>query len=256
VTAGDPRSGQRLLSFNQAEVGVGLEPLQGFSALDPGPALYATYLAFNPSRAGPGLRAAVERSLDRADLTRFFVRAPSVPMSSLLPPALMPQEAAPSGAPAATPAVRELTLLYDAGLEDQRAVAERLQIKLHDAGQRVVLKPLTRAALRAKWASGDFDLMLHGLLLPPIPGPALAVVLDAAGRHELLARELPPIGAIADDAARDARARERARALAPELPFIPLYAQGLRVVAGGKVEGLASDAFGLPVLDGAFLSGD
>ena len=253
VTGGDPRAGLRLLSFNQAEVGVGVDAPEGFPALPSSPALYATYLAFNPSRTGAGLRAEVERRVDRADLTRFFVRAPAVAMSSMLPPALMPQAPAPRGQPTSAPS-RELTLLYDGALEDQRAVAERIQVKLHDAGYRVSLRGVSRTALRSKWASGDFDLMLHALLLPPIPGPALAVVLDAAGRHDLLRRELPPIGAIAETDARDARVRERATALAPELPFIPLYAQGLRVFAAPHVTGLTVDAFGLPSVDSAFLS--
>ncbi len=254
VTGGDPRAGLRLLSFNQAEVGVGVDAPEGFPAVQPGPALYATYLAFTPARTGAGLRAAVERHVDRADLTRFFVRGPSVAMASILPPALMPQQPAPTGAPASAPA-REVTLLYDGALEDQRTVAERIQVKLHDAGYRVALRGVSRAVLRSKWAAGDFDLMLHALLLPPIPGPALAVVLDAAGRHELLGRELPPIGAIADAAARDARVRERAAALAPELPFIPLYAQGLRIVAAPQVLGLSTDAYGLPALEATFPSG-
>ncbi len=253
VTAGNPRAGLRLLSFNQAEVGVGVDAPERFPSIPSGPALYATYLAFSPSRTGEGLRAAVERRVERADLTRFFVRAPAVAMSSLLPPELMPQAPAPGGPPSAPPS-RELTLLYDAALEDQRAVAERIQVKLHDAGYRISLRGVSRAMLRSKWASGDFELMLHALLLPPIPGPALAVVLEAAGRHDLLRRELPPIGAIAEAAARDARVQERATALAPELPFIPLYAQGLRVVAAPHVTGLAVDAFGLPTIDSAFLS--
>ncbi len=65
--------------------------------------------------------------------------------------------------------------------EDQRAVAERIQVKLHDRGYKVALEPLPRSMLRARWAKGDFELMLHSLLLPPVPGPALAVVLDAGG---------------------------------------------------------------------------
>ena len=83
--------------------------------------------------------------------------------------------------PPAPQAGRKVTLLYDASNEDQRAVAERLQVRLHDRGYTVALEPLPRAELRARWAKGDYELMLHSLLLPPVPGPALAVVLDAAG---------------------------------------------------------------------------
>jgi hypothetical protein len=132
-------------------------------------------------------------------------------------------------------------------------VAERIQVKLHDQGYTVALEPLPRAALRARWAKGDFELMLHALLLPAVPGPALAVVLDAAGRKDLLGVELPPIGALADAGARDARARERALALAPTLPLVPLYAQGLGMRFAPEVSGLSVDAQGLPALDGVFL---
>lgn len=95
--------------------------------------------------------------------------------------------------------------------------------------------------------------MLHSLLLPPVPGPALAVVLDAAGRKDLLGVELPRIGVLPDAAARDARALERALALAPSVPLLPLYAQGLALRAEPEVNGLVFDAQGLPVLDGVWL---
>lgn len=250
ITAGDARTAARALALGDADIGLGTSG-DGGSALAAAPALFATYLVFKPDRTGPQLREAVERLVDRADLTRFFVRAPAVPMSSPLPPALMPQQPAPRSSPGPAPK-RELTLLYDATLPDQRPVAERLQVKLHDAGYRIALRGLSRSALRTRWASGDFDLMLHAVLLPPIAGPALAVVLDLAGRRDLLGRELPPLGAIADAAARDARARERALALQPELPLLPLHAQSLRVVASKKVAGVEFDAFGVPLLDDAF----
>jgi peptide/nickel transport system substrate-binding protein len=252
VTAGDARVAARALSLGEADIALGAS-VEGSSALSPAPALFATYLVFQANRTGPQLREAVERLVDRADLTRFFARAPVVAMSSPLPPALMPQQPAPRPAAAAAPA-RELALLYDASLPDQRAVAERLQVKLHDAGYRIALRALSRSALRARWASGDFDLMLHAVLLPPLAGPALAVVLELAGRRDLLGRELPPLGTIADAAAREARARERAVALQPELPLVPLYAQALRVVTSTKVAGVDFDAFGVPLLDDAFFA--
>ncbi len=116
------------------------------------------------------------------------------------------------------------------------------------------MEPLPRSALRTRWAKGDFELMLHALLLPPVPGPALAVVLDAGGRRDLLGVELPAIGAQADAGARDARARERALALAPSVPLVPLYAQGLGVRLAPEVGGLKFDAQGLPLVDGLYLA--
>jgi len=251
LTATDERGLARLWTSQEAQVALGVLPDTGTSA---GAALYATYLAWSPRRVPPDFRQAVESAIDREDLTRLFVRGPAVPMPYLLPPALLPQ---PQGArpipPPPSQGGRKVTLLYDAGSEDQRAVAERLQVKLYERGYAVALEPLPRASLRARWAAGEYELMLHSLLLPPVPGPALAVVLDAAGRKDLLGVELPRIGTLADPVARDARARERALALAASVPMLPLYAQGLALRAAPEVGGLVFDAQGLPLLDGAWL---
>lgn len=247
----DERGLARLGSGREAQVVLGVQPETSTAA---GVALYATYLAWAPRGVPPDFRQAVESALDREDLTRLFVRGPAVPMPHLLPPALLPQ--APESRPPPSPEPqggRKVTLLYDATSEDQRAVAERLQVKLHDRGYTVALMPLPRAELRARWARGEYELMLHSLLLPPVPGLALAVVLDAAGRKDLLGVELPRIGALTDAAARDTRARERALALAPSLPLLPLYAQGLALRATPEVGGLVFDAQGLPVLEGVWL---
>lgn len=250
VTATDERGLARLWTSQQVQVELGTPPESGGVST---PALYATYLAYAPRRVPADFRQAFESAVDREDLTRLFVRAPAVPMPHLLPPALLQQPPRPRPSTPAARASKRVTLLYDASLEDQRAVAERIQVRLHERGYTVALEPRTRAELRARWADGDFELMLHALLLPPAPGPALAVVLDAARRKDLLGVELPLIGAQADAAARDARARERALALAPSVPLLPLYAQGLAMRVAPEVGGLTVDAQGLPVLDGAFL---
>ncbi|MFL5321623.1 MAG: ABC transporter substrate-binding protein [Myxococcaceae bacterium] len=252
LTNTDERGAAKAYSLDQAQVILGGAPTADART---GPALYGTWLVYQPSRVGNGFRGAFEAAVDRTDLVRFFVRSgPSVVMSQLLPPALMPQSSSqhpvfPNGAPPPS----ELTLLYDSGAEDQRAVAERIQVKLHDRGYRIALKGAPRSVLRSKWASGDFDFMLQGLLLPPAPAPAFAIALDLAGKRELLATELPTIGSIADQAARDNRTRDRADALLPTLPIIPLYAQGLAVTAKPEIENLAFDAQGLPTLGDTFL---
>jgi peptide/nickel transport system substrate-binding protein len=252
VIATNERGAARQLALKQVHAVIGA--VDDAASSGQPPALFATYLAFTPARVGPELRQLFESSVDRSDLTRFFVRAPSVPMHQLLPPALMPQQPLPRPAPPAGARPRELALLYDASLEDQKAVAERIQVKLHDRGLKVSLKGLSRAELRAHWAKADYDLMLHALLLPPVAGPALAVVMEAAGRRDLLPVELPAIGAVSDAPAREAKARERAEALRPTLPFIPLYAQALRAQVSTAVSGLTLDAQGLPLLDQLFLT--
>ncbi|WP_342375132.1 peptide ABC transporter substrate-binding protein [Myxococcus stipitatus] len=250
LTATDERGLARLWSSRQVQVELGVSSETDTVS---GPLLYATYLAFSPRRVPADFRQAVESAIDREDLTRLFVHGPAAPMPHLLPPALMQQGPRPRPAAPASKTSRTVTLVYDAALDDQRAVAERIQVKLHERGYTVALEPLARAALRARWAKGEFELMLHALLLPPAPGPALAVVLDAAGRKDLLGVELPAIGSLPDAAARDARARERALVLGASLPLVPLYAQGLGVRAMAEVGGLVMDGQGLPSLDGAYL---
>lgn len=249
VTVTDERGLTRLWTSKQVQLELGTLPEAGAVAA---PALYATYLAYSPRRVPADFRQAFESAVDREDLTRLFVRAPAVPMPHLLPPALLAQPPRPRPGAPASGTQKTVTLLYDSSLEDQRAVAERIQVRLHERGYTVALEPRTRAELRARWAKGDFELMLHALLLPPVPGPALAVVLDAAGRKDLLGVELPLIGAQADAGARDARARERALALGPSVPLLPLYAQGMGVRVAPEVGGLTVDAQGLPLLDGVF----
>ncbi|MBZ4416663.1 peptide ABC transporter substrate-binding protein [Myxococcus sp. RHSTA-1-4] len=250
LTGTDERGLSRLWSARQVQLVLGVSSETDTTA---GAPFYATYLAFSPRRLPSDFRQAVESAIDREDLTRLFVHAPALPMPHLLPPMLMQQGPRPRPAPPATGPARKVTLLYDSSVEDQRAVAERIQVKLHERGYTVALEPLPRAALRARWAKGDFELMLHALLLPPVPGPALAVVLDAGGRRDLLGVELPAIGALADAAARDTRARERALALAPSVPLVPLYAQGLGLRVAPEAGGLRFDAQGLPMLDGLHL---
>jgi MarR-like DNA-binding transcriptional regulator SgrR of sgrS sRNA len=214
--------------------------------------LYTTYLVFNPARAGPNFRAAFESAIDKSDLARFFAAPPAEPVNALFPKAIDAEPtllATSRGSPRVS---AELTLLYDATLEDQRRVAERIQVKLHRMGYRIALRPNARKTLRQRWAKRDFDLLLMSVMLPPRPAAALAMVLDLA-EPGLLRVELPALGLISEASARAAKAKERARALAPQLPLIGLYAQAMRLYAKPNVEALGTDAYGLPQLDDAFL---
>lgn len=251
VTSTDARAAERLLQQRKTHLALGLGAAADDSAL-----LYSTFLAFNPARTGPEFRAAFEATIERTDLTRFFVLPPAAPMLQLLPPPLAASMTEPARlprpAPLATP--RELTLAYDAALVDHRAVAERLQVKLHAAGYRIALKPLPRAQLRTR--PQDFDLSIQSLLMPPTASLALALALELAGRHDQLAAVLPTLGMIADDKARARAAQVLAEKLWPELPLIPLYAQALGVQASKDVQNLKTDAHGLPQLDAVFLGQD
>ena len=217
--------------------------------------LYATYLAFKAERTGADFRGDFEGAVDRAQLTQFFAPTASVPMFNLLPPALMPQSATAVSPASKRRAAPPLTLLYDQALPEQRLVAERIQVRLHDLGYRIALKPVSRSELRKRWALGQFDLMLHAVLMPPLPAPALALAIELAGKHELLASELPRIGAEAEAAVRELKVRERALALAAQLPLIPLYAQSAVLSASPRWY-LPFDGQGLPRFDDAYAVGE
>src|SRR5262249_3613772 len=138
----------RLLALKQAQVALGMSEERPSTSA----ALYATYLVFSPAKAGAEFRQAFEALVDHGDLTRSFVRSPSTPMHALLPPSLMAQDAPPRPAPPALSAPRELALAFDQSLPDQRSVAERIQVKLHDLKYKISLRPLPRSKLRALWA--------------------------------------------------------------------------------------------------------
>lgn len=249
VVAADARSAARQVAQRKVHLALGIAPADAA----PPPLLSASYLLWSPEKAGPDVRAALEKAVSREDLTRFFVRAPSAPMTALLPPLLMPAPAAPA-APAAAPAgaQRSLALTFDGANEDHRAVAERLQVRLQSLGFRVALEPVARRALRERWKAGDFTLMLQQVLLPPLPAPALAVVMSLARKADTAAR-LKPLGAIADPKERAERTHALAVELLPQLELLPLYAQGLSLQAGPGVQQLGLDGFGLPRLDDVFL---
>lgn len=221
----------------------------------PGPivgGLFTTYLAFDQRKTGGEFRRAFSTAIDRADLAKFFA-APAEPAYGLLSNALAPEQKSPSSVSSGSRDRQDLALLYDAALTEQRRVAERIQVKLHDLGYRISLQPLSRRNLRQRWARQDFDLAIFSVLLPPRPAAALAVVLDLAGQAELMRAELPPLGQISDAGTRDAKARERAFKLTAQVPLIPLYSQSLHVYGKATLEGLRFDAYGLPLLDDAFL---
>lgn len=234
------RVGLRTLQAHEAQL------LVGDAGPNEGPLLAATYLAYRPARRV--LAEAVGARLDRAALVHSFVPAPAAPLWGLLPPGLGgPKEAARTTPPPRQSGVA--TLLFDRDRPAQRAVAERLQILLNDAGFRLTLSPRTGAELSAAWDRGEGDLALRSVLLPPIPAPALAIILELSGESEANRRELPALGAVPDPEGRAARVRERALALATSLPLVPLYVEGTRARLDEHLVDARRDAFGLWVLD-------
>ncbi len=217
--------------------------------------LYATYLVYGPQGLPAGAREALE-AVDLEALVRTFVPGPAAALHALLPPALVEMPPRPPVTPfhaAAGAAVRPFTLGYVAGVPEARAVAERLQVLLHDAGYAVRLHADSPAGLRQLRRAGTLDAALVSVLLPPVPAPALALVLGLAEDEALLRRELPALGAEADAAARAAVVAQRAHALAAGLPVLPLYVRGLRAGLSSALLDVRRDGFGLLVLDDAWL---
>jgi len=243
------RTAGRLLLRGEVQAVLGEAGPKDASAL-----LFATYLVYAPEALPPGARAALE-AVDREALVRTFVPGPAVALHALLPPPLV--EAAPAPPAARPPTVpapaRSFTLGYSTSVPEHRAVAERLQVLLHDAGYPVQLRPDTQSALAEARRTGAVQAALVSLLLPPLPAPALALVLGLTEDTNLLDRELPALGAAGDASARAARVAERASALGPALPVLPLYARGLRVRLSESLLGAKRDGFGLLLLDDAWL---
>jgi peptide/nickel transport system substrate-binding protein len=202
--------------------------------------LTATVAVVNAARLGAGaepLRRALA-AIDRAELARRFVRGPAEPLATLVPPALLPAapaEAAPGG-PGGAPPPR-IAILADAGAPDQRALAERIQVKLFDRGVRAGLDLVSGATrLRARLAASDWDVALVPVtVLAPDPALAAGQIAwvtrgAAAARRAMaeLAGPLPP------EAVREAGDR-----LARDLGLVPLVASGLRASAGPALQGLS-----------------
>jgi hypothetical protein len=245
VTLADARLADRLLQQHKVQV------VLGSNQADDSPQLFMLALVFSPALA-PHLRTALDATIDRGDLVKFFVRPPSAPLPSLLPVALggataqLPRPARP----AALSPPREVTLLFDAAAGDERAIAERLQVKLQPLGYRVALHGLPRSELRAHTPLEN-ELMLVGLLLPPSPSFALAMIFEAAGQRARIAPLLQGLPSVADA---DARAAQLATAALAELPLWPVATRGLGITTSREVQHLSRDALGLPRLDDVFLS--
>ena len=231
----DARLAERSLTQHRAQIALGL------GSNEPSVMGRATYLQWRPEAVAPTFRAALEATVDREALVRFFVKAPAAPLWGLIPGCAT----TPAGpAPDRQVPPRPLTLLFDQGDEEHRALATRLQVKLDAQGYRLALKGLTRAELRSRWDKGEGDLFLHGVWLPPQPVLALAIALELAGKG-LAARTLAELPA----GGRDEAARALAQALAPTVPLFPLAVQGLGVKTSPSLPPLTHDGAGVPRLD-------
>jgi hypothetical protein len=237
------RAAQRALETRAVQVLLG----DGGDPATPG--LLATYLVSRP--AARPMVALLEPRLDRAALVRSFVGGPASAMPGLLPPGLGGPEKSTTGGTTGRGSGSVL-LLYAADRPTQRAVAQRLQILLRDAGVQLTLAPRSPEALDRDWRAGQGDLALRSVLLPPAPAAALAVVLELSGDPSASRRELSALGALADAGERAGKTRERALQLAGSLPVLPLYVEGLRGRIDPALVDVRRDGFGLWMLDDAW----
>lgn len=241
----DARTAERLFAQRRVQL------VLGAASSDDVVQLFATAVVLGPGLGG--LRAAIESTTDRGDLARFFVTGPAGPLPGLLPPSLAPQLPAEVVArPAPLAPARELTLRFDEEAAHEKSIAQRLQVKLQPLGYRLALKPTPRSALRTR-SPGEGEVFLRSLALPPTATGALVLWLALAGQEARIPALLQQLAAAPD---LDARARELALQLAPELPLIPLVTRGLGVIAAPEVQHLTRDALGLPRLDDVFFAAE
>ena len=252
--AGDARSSARLLEKSGLDLVLRPEPSGG----RPGPALpslTATVAVVNGSRLGPGasaIRAAL-RALDRGELARRFVRGPATGLTSLAPPATLAGASVGSPAPEERPgaAPARVVLLADAGAPDPRTLAERIQVKLFDAGMRAAVETAEGARLSARLESADYDVALVSVqIASPLPALAAAQIAFAARGAPAARRALEVLGGVAPEALSEAVDR-----LARELDVVPLVASGLRASLGPRLQGLAAGADGSVDLANLWLLG-
>lgn len=243
LQAADARTAERLFAQRRVQLVLGAATADDVSQL------FATAVVLGPGLGA--LRAAVESTIERQDLARFFVPGPAGPLPGLLPPSLAPQTApAPLAKPAPLVPPRELALLFDEEAAHEKSIAQRLQVKLQPLGYRLALKPTPRAQLRTR-VPAEGEVFLQSIALPPTPSGALLMWLELAGQHARIPAVLQQLAAAPD---LDARARELAVQLGPELPLIPLVTRGLGVTASKEVQHLTRDALGLPRLDDVFFA--
>jgi peptide/nickel transport system substrate-binding protein len=249
LAGADARAASRALADGAAEVVCRPESLDGRAELETGP--LGVVLAVVSRRLGPAAEPTRNAlaALDRRDLTRL-VRAPVIPLSALLPPALLPA-ISPRGTPpreTRAPAAR-LKLLLPEGADAPHAAAARIQVKLYDRGVRAAIETAPAAAFVARLASGDFDAALVPVwLVSRSPAIALGQIAAAIGGPERGADVLARVAG-ADPAALPSIAAT----VETELLAVPLYATGLRFATGDAVKGLWLHGDGTPELGDAWL---
>ncbi len=244
LSAGDGRTAARALPRGEADLVLRPEAAAGATTCSPTAPLLATVAVLNPRRLAGGIERirGVLTSLDRADLARRYARGPSVPLATLVPPALLPSPS-PAPAPGSAPrggAPARIVLLAAADVPDQRAVAERLQVKLLDAGVRAAAEVEGAARFAQRLATEDYEVALVAVpVLALAPSLAAGQVAMATRGPAAARRALAELAGLAPNAA-----AARVAALTRSLDLVPLFATGTRVSTGPALEGVRIHADG------------
>lgn len=229
----DARRAARAFARGEVDLVVRPESASGAAAREL-PSTTATYAVVNAKRLGrlaADLRHAL-LALDRSELARLGGRGHATPLAGLLPPSLL--SGSPAPAPRALARVAgnpKVELLVAAGSDGNRALADRLQVKLFDRGVRAAVEAVAPAALLARLASGAYEVALVSLTFTSSgAGPALLECAWTLGGPAAARRALARLGS-ADAAAAAAEVAE-------DLGAVPLFASGLRASSRKDLSGL------------------
>jgi peptide/nickel transport system substrate-binding protein len=244
IAAGDARGAARALARGEAELVLRPEAVAGATASTGTPPLLATYAVINWRRLGAGAERVrrVLGALDRTELGKLFARGPSAPTATLVPQPLLPVSAPAAAAPPepAGASQARLVLLAAADLPDQRAVAERLQVKLFDAGVRAAAELEGSARFAARLAAEDYDVALVPVqVLALAPALAGGQVAQATRGPAAARRAMAELAGLAPEVA-----AARAEALTRTLDLVPLFSTGVRASAGPELVGVRVRADG------------
>jgi hypothetical protein len=124
-----------------------------------------------------------------------------------------------------------VVLLVASGADGNRALADRLQVKLFDRGVRAAVEAVAPAALLGRLALGNYDMALVSLTFTSSGSqPALLEAAWALGGPAAARRALQRLG--------NAEPAAAASEVAEELGVVPLFAAGLRASSRQDLAGL------------------
>lgn len=235
LVAADARSAERLLARDEVDLVLRPEPHGPRSR--PSGSTVVTVAALNAARLGAAADGVgrVLAALDRAELARRFVRGPSQPLDRLVPPggdAPPPPPVAGARPPDRVVLGRSLRLLVHATAADQRALAGRIQVKLHDRGVRAIVEAAEEARFSERLAAGDYDVALVSVplvsLAPVAAAGQIAFATRGAGAARRAMIALSGVGG-------DERLR-RSEQVGRELGLVPLVSTGAHASPGPRAE--------------------